>query len=1049
MTSGALPAGVTLSATGALSGIPTAGGSFAFTVTATDATVAGSGGPYTASRAYSLTVAAPSVTLAPTSLPAGASAVAYSQALVASGGTAPYSYAVTAGALPAGVTLSASGTLAGTPTASGSFAFSVTATDSSGGSGPYAATRSYTLVIAAPTPPVATDTSLTVAYGASATPVPLLISGPPATSVAVASGPAHGSAVASGLSITYAPAAGYAGADSFTYTATNPGGTSAAATVTISVTPPPAPVSADRSVTTAYGTAASIDLSGAITGVRTTIAIGSAATHGTTSVSGEVVTYTPAAGYYGQDSFTYGASGPGGASAPATVTITVAAPVIAIAPATLPAGQQGVAYTAVLSASGGAAPYRFAVTAGALPAGLDLSTAGQLAGTPTQSGTFAVTITVTDSSSGATPATAAQSYTLLVAAPAPPIATGTAVTVTSPAGGTRPVDIVLSTLVTGEWTSIDAANAPAHGTVTFAATPGGGVGGRPLVIATYTPTIGYRGPDSFGFAANGPGGRSAPATVAITVLGSVPVAPTLTASTGQNVPVTIDLTAQARGAPFTAAAIVSVGPSGAATASLIEGGTADARTYRLQVTPEPRYSGTIVVTYTLSNAVGASAAATATVTVAARADPAADPTVSGLVGAQAEATRSFAATQLGNFARRNESLHGGGGGSAGRPFGVRITNALGIFGNVGGYQPSGVDRETALKMEHATEVAGAESLYGSDGLIRTGLMGGGLAGNGLADVAARNVGPTQDRAASGSGSGEASSGTTGGSNATAGSGGERAIGSVAIWSGGAVTVGSRDATTGRVHLDVTSGGLSAGSDVKLSDSLTIGIGGGYGNQRTRIGNGAARLDGDNWVGALYGSLAPVAGAFVDGVIGYGEVGFDSRRRAPNGAVGVGHRDGTMRFGSLAAGLDRQGQNGMISAYGRMEYLSATLDGYRETGAGLYDLAYGRRELDSLSSVLGGRGALYRPIDFGILTPRIRFEWRHEYRGQGSQLLDYADLGGLTRVVEGDRWLRDEYSLELGVGLETDTGWTFGLDFGGRLGSDSQVGTARATVAKKF
>ncbi len=1045
VTAGALPAGVTLSAGGTLSGTPTAGGTFAFTVTATDATAVGSGGPYSAARAYSLTVAAPAVTIAPESLPAGQAGTAYSQALSASGGTAPYSYAVTAGALPAGLTLSASGTLAGTPSASGSFSFSVTATDSSTGSGPYAATRSYTLAVGAPTPPTAGNTSLTVAYGAGATPVPLLLSGPPASSVAVASAPAHGAAVASGTSITYAPAAGYAGGDSFTYTASNEGGASSPATVTVTVTPPAAPTAADRSVTTGYGTAASIDLSAAIGGVHTSLAIVTAPAHGTTSVSGDVVTYVPAAGYFGADSFGYTASGPGGTSGSATVTITVGAPSIAIAPASLSAGQQGVAYTAQLSATGGAAPYRYAVTGGALPIGLTLSAAGQIAGTPTQSGSVAITITATDSSTGAAPASGTQSYTLTIALPAPPNASGTSVTVTTPAGGTRSVDANLSSLVGGDWTSIEITSPPTRGTVTLTATPGGGAGGRPSVIATYTPTIGYRGQDSFAFVAVGPGGRSAPASVAITIVGSVPVAPTLTASTGQNVPVTIDLTTDARGGPFTAAAIVSVGPSGAATASLVEGGSVDNRTYRLQIAPDPRYSGTVVVTYTLSNAVGVSLPATVTVTVTARADPAADPAVRALVGAQAEATRAFATTQLGNFARRNEELHGGGGGSTGRPFGVRITNGLGLFGGLGGYQPGAViDRETALKMEHATAVAGAESLYRPDGLVRTGMPGDGLAGGmGLGGPGA----PTASAGAGGTNAG--ADGAQGSAGASAGPDGDRQVGSIAIWSGGAITVGSRDAETRRLHLDVTSGGLSAGSDIKLADSLTVGIGGGYGKQRTRIGQGDARLDGSNWVGALYGSLTPVPGAFVDGVIGYGGVDFDSVRRAANGATGVGHRDGTMRFGSLAAGLDRQGDRGMISAYGRVEYLSATLDGYRETGAGLYDLAYGRRELDSLSSVLGARGALYRPIDFGVLSPRLRFEWRHEYRGQGSQLLDYADLGGLTRVVEGDRWLRDEFNLELGVGLETGTGWTLGIDLGGRLGDGSRVGTVRATVGKKF
>ncbi|MBU6199763.1 MAG: putative Ig domain-containing protein, partial [Xanthomonadaceae bacterium] len=149
-TAGPLPAGLTLSSGGVLSGTPTAGGTFNFTVTATDSST-GAGAPYTGSRAYTLTVNPPTITLAPTSLPAATVAAAYSQTITASGGTSPYTYAVTVGTLPAGLTLSSAGVLSGTPTAGGTFSFTVTATDSSTGTGPYKGTQAYTLTVNPPT----------------------------------------------------------------------------------------------------------------------------------------------------------------------------------------------------------------------------------------------------------------------------------------------------------------------------------------------------------------------------------------------------------------------------------------------------------------------------------------------------------------------------------------------------------------------------------------------------------------------------------------------------------------------------------------------------------------------------------------------------------------------------------------------------------------------------------------------------------------------------------------------------------------------------------
>ncbi|MEQ7922815.1 Ig domain-containing protein, partial [Xanthomonas sp. WHRI 1810A] len=64
-------------------------------------------------------------------------------------------------------------------------------------------------------------------------------------------------------------------------------------------------------------------------------------------------------------------------------TLTVAGPTLVLPASTLPAGTAGQAYTAAISpATGGTAPYSYALSAGALPAGIVLDTAtGGLSGT--------------------------------------------------------------------------------------------------------------------------------------------------------------------------------------------------------------------------------------------------------------------------------------------------------------------------------------------------------------------------------------------------------------------------------------------------------------------------------------------------------------------------------------------------------------------------------------------------------------------------------------------------------------------------------------------
>jgi uncharacterized repeat protein (TIGR01451 family) len=86
----------------------------------------------------------PVITLSPPTLPGGTQGAAYSQTITASGGASPYTFAVTSGALPAGLTLSSGGVLSGTPTGSGTFNFTVTATDVNNCTG----SQAYSLVIA-------------------------------------------------------------------------------------------------------------------------------------------------------------------------------------------------------------------------------------------------------------------------------------------------------------------------------------------------------------------------------------------------------------------------------------------------------------------------------------------------------------------------------------------------------------------------------------------------------------------------------------------------------------------------------------------------------------------------------------------------------------------------------------------------------------------------------------------------------------------------------------------------------------------------------------
>ena len=127
LKSGTLPAGVSLSTAGALSGTPTAAGTanaLVFAVTDADQNSA-------TSNSLSLLVNPEAPPQVQTSLlQNGNVGVAYSATLTATGGTKPYSWSLKSGSLPAGLSLdSATGAITGTPTQSGSFPLVFDVTD--------------------------------------------------------------------------------------------------------------------------------------------------------------------------------------------------------------------------------------------------------------------------------------------------------------------------------------------------------------------------------------------------------------------------------------------------------------------------------------------------------------------------------------------------------------------------------------------------------------------------------------------------------------------------------------------------------------------------------------------------------------------------------------------------------------------------------------------------------------------------------------------------------------------------------------------------------
>jgi hypothetical protein len=230
--------------------------------------------------------------------------------------------------------------------------------------------------------------------------------------------------------VTYNAPVSVTSAFTATVTATSITDTTKTATLQIKVSPLPTITTTSLAPATA-GTAynATLSESGGTGPYKWTITSGTLPT-GLSLSSAGTISGTPT-GPAGNSSVTFELTDAAGESASQAIIITVnPPPALAITTASLPAGTIGTAYSQTLQATGGVPSYKWSITAGSLPAGLTLSSAGVISGTPsgTSTTTSNFTVTVTDSQ---TPTNATRSANLSITVVEPPLS----VTTTSLAGG--------------------------------------------------------------------------------------------------------------------------------------------------------------------------------------------------------------------------------------------------------------------------------------------------------------------------------------------------------------------------------------------------------------------------------------------------------------------------------------------------------------------------------------------------------------------------------------------------------------------------------------
>jgi hypothetical protein len=471
LASGTLPAGLTLGSNGVLSGTPTHTGSFAITVKATDSNGCSGTGP-----TYTLTITCQTITVTNPAVNSGVAGAAFSQTFTQSGGIGATAFSLASGTLPTGLTLGSNGVLSGTPTQTGTFNVTVTATDSNGCSGTGA---TYTLTIICQTitvnnAPVSTGTagsafsqSFTAGNAIGTTTFTLASGTLPSGLTLAANGTLSGTPTVVGsfpITVSVTDANGCSGTGATYNLVIN--------CQVITVTAP-----AVNSAVAGSPFSAVFTQSGAIGGATFSLAGGSLPS-GLTLASNGVLSGTPV--QTGVFSVTVKVTDGNGCTGTANYTLTVNCQTITVTNPAVSSGAAGSPFSQTFTQSGAIGGATFSLASGSLPAGLALSASGVLSGTPTVTGSFPITVSVTDGNgcSGTGP-----TYNLTITCPT--------ITVTNPS---------VSVGVAGQAFSQSFTQSGAVGTATFSLasgtlpsgltlSPAGVLSGVPLQTGTFPITV--------------------------------------------------------------------------------------------------------------------------------------------------------------------------------------------------------------------------------------------------------------------------------------------------------------------------------------------------------------------------------------------------------------------------------------------------------------------------------------------------------------------------------------------------------------------------------
>lgn len=202
---------------------------------------------------------------------------------------------------------------------------------------------------------------------------------------------------------------------------------------------------------------------------------------------------------------------------------------------------------------------------------------------------------------------------------------------------------------------------------------------------------------------------------------------------------------------------------------------------------------------------------------------------------------------------------------------------------------------------------------------------------------------------------------------------------------GTYQFGDVDNTREAVGFDFDMGGITAGADYRLTDTLVLGGAFSWMHSDADFKHSAGSSESDSYNGSIYGLYYPLPDLSFTGTATVGGIDYDLKRKikytaGTNNVNTKAKSDAdAIHFGFAGeAAYDVHVDALTATPYFGAQYKRLEIDSYKEHGGDGWAMSFRDQNIDSVTTHLGARVNYAISTAIGIVLPQIWGEWIHEY-----------------------------------------------------------------------